>query len=78
MLEIIKNTILDGQTVVDGVVIAGYHAEVSTENPDAVQIQSWQFDVGKCLENIDLIAQESKEFAIAVKSLQQNIKEKND
>ena len=73
MLKLIKNTILDAQTVVDDVVIAQYHAEISSENPNAVQIQTWQFDVDKCVENRALVSAEQAQFEDAVCELKKQL-----
>ena len=69
MLKLTKNTILDGQTIVDEKVIAAYHAEISSEHPDAVQIQTWQYDVDKCVENRALVSAEQAQFEDAVYEL---------
>lgn len=73
MLELIKHTTLDGQTVIDGKTIAKYHAEISSENPDAVQIQTWQFDVDKCVENRALVSAEQAQFENAVYELKKQL-----
>ena len=73
MLKVIKNTIIDGQSIVEDVVIAGYHAEISNENPNAVQIQSWQYDIDKCLEYRELVNSERQEFENAVHEVRNSL-----
>ena len=73
MLKVNINHIIEGQTVVDGVIIAVHHAEISTENPDAIQIQSWQYDIEKCRENRDLINKERGQFEDTVFEIKNKI-----
>lgn len=73
MLKTNINHIIDGQTEIDGVVIAAYHAEISTENPEAIQIQSWQYDIEKCRGNRELINEDRAQFEDAVLEIKNKI-----
>lgn len=48
MLNYSKKVTIDGFSIIDGVKVAGFRAEINSENPEEMTLSSWQMDKAMC------------------------------
>jgi hypothetical protein len=70
MLNITKRITLSGQTIIDGASVAGYSANIDSENPSDMTLSMWQNNKELYKENRTTCRQEQAEFEDTAYALQ--------
>lgn len=73
-LQYRKNVTLEGECVVDGIVVEGYRGVIDSKNPDKVEFSSWPGDQAKYRECVDTADVDRKTFRNMVYAIQDEMK----
>lgn len=69
-----KNVTIEGECVMDGVIVEGYRGVIDSSNPDNVNFSSWPGDQAKYREHADLADADRKVFRDMVYAIQDELK----
>lgn len=73
MLKTKKSITLTGNSVIDGVVVAGYQAVINSDDPNDMNISSWQQDKAMYKANRAQCRQDEAEFEDTAYALQDEL-----
>ncbi|MDY3249795.1 MAG: hypothetical protein SOX32_05535 [Candidatus Choladocola sp.] len=73
MLKTKKSITLTGNSVIDGVVVAGYQAVINSDDPNDMNISSWQQDKAMYTANRSQCRQDEAEFEDTAYALQDEL-----
>jgi hypothetical protein len=72
-LQTRKKITIEGESVINGVVVQGYRAEISTSNPENVQMSEWIADQNGYKANRVQARKDNSEFEDLVYSIQDEL-----
>lgn len=62
MLNVIQKITITGESIVDGVSIAGFSASINSNNPADMVLSMWQNNKKACKENRAIVRADQAEF----------------
>ena len=62
MLNVIQKITITGESIIDGVNVAGFSASINSNNPSDMVLSSWQNNKQACKENRAAVRADQAEF----------------